>query len=58
MSWDLNYVRIGVTLVSLALFIGLMVHTYSRARTREHDAAARLPFESEETPQGGTRSDS
>ncbi len=41
---DINDLRIGVTLVSLALFIALMVHTWSRRRQPEHEAAARLPF--------------
>jgi cytochrome c oxidase cbb3-type subunit 4 len=61
MSLDLNDVRIFVTLTSLVLFIGLMVHTYSRARTRDHDAAALLPFEGEEnerTETSATRRDS
>jgi len=44
---DLNDVRIGVTLVSLALFVALMAHTWSRRRAGEHEAAARLPFQEE-----------
>jgi cbb3-type cytochrome oxidase subunit 3 len=45
---DINDLRIAVTLASLALFIALMVHTWSRRRSAEHEAAARLPFEEDE----------
>ena len=45
---DVNDLRIVVTLASLVLFIALMVHTWSRRRTAEHEAAARLPFEEDE----------
>ena len=41
---DLNDIRIAVTLVSLALFVALAVHTFSRRRRAEHEAAAALPF--------------
>ena len=42
---DINDLRIAVTVASLVLFVALMVHTWSRQRRAEHDAAARLPFE-------------
>lgn len=42
---DLNDLRIGVTLVSMSLFIALMVHTWSRRRASEHASAAMLPFQ-------------
>ena len=45
---DVKDLRIVVTLASLVLFIALMVHTWSRRRTAEHEAAARLPFEEDE----------
>jgi len=48
MDIDLNILRIGVTLVSLALFVALMVHSWSRRRLPEHSAAALLPFIGEE----------
>ena len=39
---DINDLRIAVTVASLVLFLALMVHTWSRNRRREHEAAARL----------------
>jgi len=44
---DINDMRVMVTVVSFVLFIALAVHTWSRRRRPEHDAAARLPFEEE-----------
>ncbi|GMV47574.1 MAG: hypothetical protein AMXMBFR66_29720 [Pseudomonadota bacterium] len=44
---DLNDLRIAVTLASLALFLALVAHTWSRRRAREHEAAAMLPFQEE-----------
>ena len=41
---DINDLRIAVTLVSLALFIALVAHTWSRRRRDEYADAARLPF--------------
>jgi cytochrome c oxidase cbb3-type subunit 4 len=41
---DINDMRIAVTVFSLVLFIALVVHTWSRRRQAEHDAAAQLPF--------------
>jgi cytochrome c oxidase cbb3-type subunit 4 len=45
---DVNDLRIVVTLASLVLFVALIVHTWSRRRNAEHEAAARLPFVDEE----------
>jgi cytochrome c oxidase cbb3-type subunit IV len=41
---EINTLRIVVTLISLALFIGLMVWAYSRRRHAAFDEAAQLPF--------------
>ena len=53
---DINDLRIAVTVVSLALFIALMVHTWSRRRRAEYEAAALLPF-AEEEPQATHQGD-
>lgn len=44
---DVNDIRSWVTVAGLVLFLALVVHTWSRRRQAEHDAAARLPFEGE-----------
>ena len=44
---DLNDVRSLVTLLSLALFLGLMAWTWRPKRKQAHEEAARLPFEGE-----------
>jgi cytochrome c oxidase cbb3-type subunit 4 len=44
---DLNDVRSGVTLVSLALFVALMAWTWWPTHKSAHDAAAQLPFDGE-----------
>ena len=54
MDIDLNVLRIAVTLVSLALFLVLMVHSWSRRRLPEHTAAAQLPFIGEVQPASTT----
>jgi len=41
---DINDLRIAVTVASLVLFLLLMAHTWSRRRSADHEAAARLPF--------------
>ena len=55
---DINDMRVMVTVLSFVLFIALAVHTWSRRRRCEHEAAARLPF-ADEGPTGqaeqGTR---
>lgn len=45
---DVNDLRVAITVVSLMLFVALMLHTWSRRRRAEHEAAARLPFIGEE----------
>ncbi|HSI49445.1 MAG TPA: CcoQ/FixQ family Cbb3-type cytochrome c oxidase assembly chaperone [Ideonella sp.] len=47
---DINDIRSLVTLLSLALFIGLMVWTWRPAQRAAHEAAARLVFEGEDSP--------
>lgn len=44
---DVNDLRSAVTLVSLALFIGLMTWTWWPRRRMAYEAAARLPFDGE-----------
>jgi cbb3-type cytochrome oxidase subunit 3 len=41
---DVNDIRIAVTVSGLVLFIALVLHTWSRRRKAEHEAAAMLPF--------------
>lgn len=44
MDMDINLLRSLITLVSLAMFIGLMVWTWNRRQKRGFDEAAQLPF--------------
>ncbi len=46
---DVNTLRIAVTVAGLALFVALMLHTWSRRRQADHSAAAMLPFLADET---------
>ena len=57
MDMDLNDVRSLVTLLSLALFLGLMAWTWWPGRGAAHEAAARLPFDGDATDheQGASR---
>jgi cytochrome c oxidase cbb3-type subunit 4 len=41
---DLNDLRSAVTVVSLLVFVGIVVWTWSSRRRDGFDAAARLPF--------------
>ena len=41
---DVNDLRAAVTLAGFVLFLVLVVHTYSRRRRADHEAAAMLPF--------------
>ena len=54
---DLNPIRAGVTLVGFVLFLALVLHTWSRRRRNDHEAAARLPFGDDEIldPPAGER---
>ena len=45
---DVNDLRVAVTLASLALFVALMLHTWSRRRSADHEAAAQLPFQEDD----------
>jgi len=45
---DINDLRVAVTVSSLLLFVALMLHTWSRRRNADHEAAARLPLIGEE----------
>jgi cytochrome c oxidase cbb3-type subunit IV len=42
---DINDIRSVVTLLGLALFLGLAVWTWRSGRRHAQDAAARLPFD-------------
>jgi len=44
MEIDINVLRSAITLVSLAMFIGLMVWTWNRRQKHGFDEAAQLPF--------------
>ena len=44
---DINDLRSATTVVSLLLFVALMVWTWRPRAKRDHEAAARLPFEGE-----------
>lgn len=46
---DLNDLRIVITLMSFAMFIGLVVWTWQRKRLAAFEQAARLPFEDEDS---------
>ena len=55
---DINDMRSAVTLISFALFIGIAVWTWQRARRDAFDEAAQLPFAEDTLPAastGGTR---
>jgi cytochrome c oxidase cbb3-type subunit 4 len=47
---DINNIRSLVTLLGLALFLGLMVWTWRPAQKHAHDAAAQLPFDGDDSP--------
>ena len=53
MDFDVNTLRIGVTVTGFALFIALVVHSWSRRRLTDHAAAAMLPFVGEEAAGAG-----
>ncbi len=44
---DITDVRIAVTLISFAAFIGIMVWTWSRRNKADFDEASSLPFRDE-----------
>lgn len=45
MSLDVNDLRIATTLLSLAVFIGILVWALARRRRRAFDEAARAPLD-------------
>lgn len=45
---DVNTLRAGVTLLSLAVFVGIVAWAWSRKRRTAFDEAARLPLEARE----------
>ena len=52
---DINTIRSIVTVVAFLTFLGIVFWAYSGARKNRFDAAARLPFEEDETLNGGER---
>jgi cytochrome c oxidase cbb3-type subunit 4 len=42
---DVNDLRIATTMLSFAIFIGIVVWAYSRRNQKDFDAAAQLPFD-------------
>jgi len=46
-AMDINDLRSAITVLSLLLFVALMVWTWRPRAKRDHDAAARLPFDGE-----------
>ena len=53
---DINDLRTGFTVLSLVLFIGIMVWTWSRRRQPGFEEAALLPFKDiESNEQAGER---
>jgi cytochrome c oxidase cbb3-type subunit IV len=47
---DINILRSLVTAFSLVLFIGIFVWAYRPSRKTEFDAAAQLPFTTDQEP--------
>lgn len=45
MEVDINTARVVVTLLSFAMFIGIMVWAYSSKNASEFDEAGKLPFD-------------
>jgi cytochrome c oxidase cbb3-type subunit IV len=52
---DINLIRSLVTLISLALFVGLMVWTWKPSRKKDHEQASRLLFDGESPSEEGSR---
>jgi cytochrome c oxidase cbb3-type subunit 4 len=48
---DINDARVATTVLSLVLFIGIMVWTWSRRHRAGFEEAAQLPFADADTPQ-------
>jgi cytochrome c oxidase cbb3-type subunit 4 len=45
MDFDLNILRAAVTVVSFAVFLGIVAWAWSKRRANDFDEAANLPFE-------------
>lgn len=52
MDFDVNTARSVVTVVSFALFVGLMVWVYRSHRKEAFDEAAQLPFAADDDFRG------
>jgi cytochrome c oxidase cbb3-type subunit 4 len=50
MNLDINLLRIGVTVVSFAVFIAILVWAASSRNRERFEQAARIPLEEDETP--------
>ena len=42
---DVNYLRIATTVMSFAIFIGILVWAFSKRNKEDFDAAAKLPLD-------------
>ena len=42
---DINHLRAGITVFTMAVFLGIMVWAWNRQRRVAFDEAARLPFQ-------------
>ncbi|MEY2862129.1 MAG: hypothetical protein RLZ68_1262 [Pseudomonadota bacterium] len=45
MHFDINILRAAVTVVSFAVFLGIVAWAWSKRRANDFDEAANLPFE-------------
>jgi cytochrome c oxidase cbb3-type subunit 4 len=50
---DMGFIRGLMTLILMALFIGLWFWSWSKKRSAEFDAASRLPLGDDRHPQAG-----
>jgi cytochrome c oxidase cbb3-type subunit IV len=44
---DINFLRSAVTVLSMALFLGIVVWAWSKRNQQDFQEAARLPFDEE-----------
>ena len=49
---DINDLRAMMTVVACVAFLGIVAWAYSRKRTHEFEAAAKLPFSGEDSGAG------
>ena len=52
---DINDLHIGVTVLSLAVFIAIASYSWSRRRAREYEEAQQLPFLDDDIPDAGAK---